>query len=60
MKRIRRVSRIPFDAFHRPAPAFWEGNALTRFQACQSNQTTKSGKRECYETFQSEKAVEKQ
>jgi hypothetical protein len=39
---------------------FWEGNALTRFQACQSNQTTKSGKKECYETFQSEKAAEKQ
>lgn len=39
---------------------FWEGDALTRFQACQSNATTKSDKKDCYETFQSEKAAEKQ
>lgn len=40
--------------------AIWEGNALTHFQTCHFHATTKSEKKDCYETFQTEKAAEKQ
>jgi hypothetical protein len=56
MPRIRRVSRIPFDAFHRPAPAFWQGNALTHYQECLSDQKTLDGKKGCYQEYQLEKS----
>ncbi|GMV94502.1 MAG: hypothetical protein AMXMBFR82_42800 [Candidatus Hydrogenedentota bacterium] len=60
MQRIKRISRVPYSTNRVPAIAFWEGDALTRFQTCHFHATTKREKKDCYETFQSEKTAEKQ
>ncbi len=60
MRRIKRISRVPYSTNRVPAIASWEGNALSHFQTCHFYATTKSEKKDCYETFQSEKAAEKQ
>jgi hypothetical protein len=60
MSRITPISRIPLDKSQRPATAHLPQDPLSRFQTCHFYATTKSGKKECCETFQSEKAAEKQ
>ncbi len=50
------MSRVPFVENRRPAVAVWQGNAVTHLKECLSHQTTVRGKKECYETYQAEKA----
>jgi hypothetical protein len=56
MRRIKRVSRVWFVTDRQPAPAVWQGNAVTHFKECHADQTTVNGKKECFEVYQAEKA----
>ncbi len=56
MRSVNGVNHLSSVTNPRPAEMIWLGNAVTHFKECHSHQTTASGKKECYETYQSEKA----
>lgn len=60
MRRFNRVNHFSLVTLPRPAEVIWLGNAVTHFKECHSHQTTVSGKKECYETYQSEKSEKQQ
>ncbi len=51
MRRIKRLSRVPFVDPSLPAPAIQAETPKERYKTCEDEQTSLTGKAACYRTF---------